>query len=167
MATNQVEWIVGVLNDSSDTKLSNDFVDFIYSNAEKYNLSVIASDCICDNLNRIRKYTDEEVTYYQESKIYTTRIGIDKFKEALILVPYNVMGKMLHYVIWYKPKEKNPPKTVTIYGVVVVDDELHYSTKAYCLNRELALREANKYCDWYSDIPVGEKGIVKLELVVE
>ena len=61
------------------------------------------------------------------------------------------------------------PKTVTIYGIYTIDDELHGSIKAYCSTEDIAKRELNNYCDWFCDKPPkpDDRHIKRFEMLIE
>ena len=47
------------------------------------------------------------------------------------------------------------------------DDERTSTIKAYCATYDIALREAKKYSDWWSEKPASKKNIIPIEVIVE
>ena len=73
-----------------------------------------------------------------------------------------------YILFWYVPKRKEKKQKVKIiYGIKTTDDERTSTIKAYCATYDIALREAKKYSDWWSEKPASKKNIIPIEVIVE
>lgn len=173
MSNNRAIWVIKVLNESASIELPQEYQQWLYDNVESKSIVVCVEDCILKNLDLTDKYKDrdEKIVYVQNLKEFTSKEDINMDRPLLVLLPITLAFKFPGYsVFWYEPsiKNKSTSKTTTIYGIRTTDDEMSNSSiKAYCATYDIALREAKKYNDWWSEKPATERNIVPIEVITE
>ena len=99
-------WVIRALKDSApNVEFHWDFEQWLWDNVERKEIRACVEDCVCNDLDFLSKYDEEEKFYYQEGKEIKELSDLDKTKQALVFLgdkpddpePYNV-------IFWYIPK---------------------------------------------------------------
>lgn len=168
--TTMASWIIKALEDSGNgRKLPYELKDYIKENAQKAGLCVCVEDCIFEKADFENLGTSQsDFIFFQSNQMYASHESINKFKDALILHninPENTYYKYNYAVSWYIPPKL---KTRTIYAVQVICDlDGNKKICSYSETYDIAMREAQLYSHCFSDLPVGNEGIVPIEVIIE